>query len=76
MCYVHQYVLMCQDMAFGGHGPSPGEGHLGQEGSARGSPGLCLLFLPCGGGNFNTSLPTKDSKRLLLVIQTHRPLAC
>lgn len=67
---------MCQDMAFEGHGSSLGEGHLGQEGSGRGSPGLCLLFLPCGGGNFNTSLPTKDSKGLLLVIQKHRSLAC
>lgn len=58
----HEDVLMCQDMDFEGHGSSLGEGHLGQEGSGRGSPGLCLLFLPRRGGNFNTSLPTKDSK--------------
>ena len=76
MCYAHENVLLCQDMAFEGHSSSLGEGHLGQEGSGRGSPGLCLLFLPCGGGNSNTSLPTKDSKWLLLVIQTCTSLAC
>lgn len=70
VCYGHEHVLMCQDTALKGHGSSLGAGHLGQEGSGTGSPGLCLLFLLCGGGNFNTSVPTKDSKLLLLVIQT------
>lgn len=69
VCYGHKHVLMCQDKALEGHGSSLGAGHLGQEGSGAGSPGLCLLFLLCGGGNFNTSEPTKDSKWLLLVIQ-------
>lgn len=48
-----QYVLMCHDTALEGHSSSLGEEHIGQEGSGKGSPGLCLLFLLYGGGNFN-----------------------
>lgn len=70
VCCGHERVLMCQDTALEGQGSSLGAGHLGQEGSGAGSPGLCLLFLLRGGGNFNTSVPTKDSKWALLVIQT------
>lgn len=48
-----EYVLMCHDRALEGHSSSLGEEHIGQEGSGKGSPGLCLLFLPYGRGNFN-----------------------
>lgn len=68
VCYGHEHVLVCQDTALEGHSSSLGAGHLGQEGFGAGSPGLCLLFLLCGGGNFNTSVPTKNSKWLILVI--------
>lgn len=68
VCYGHEHVLVCQDTALGGQGSSLGAGHLGQEGSGAGSPGLCLLFLLCGGGNFNISVPTENSKWLILVI--------
>lgn len=59
------WTWACPDTALEGQGSSLGPGHLGQEGSGAGSPGLCLLFLLCGGGNFNTSVPTKDSKLFL-----------
>lgn len=75
VCYAHEHVLMCQDMAFEGHGSCLGEGHLGQEGSGRGSPGLCLLFLPRTGGNFTLLCQQKTVSDLLWLF-TRRPLAC